>query len=130
MKPNMLENALKQRMLEGYKTGYDRGYAEGLCNTVKNYSAVTLICLKDHFDFDTEQLKQIAAHINNYFDSVCLGLVTLDDVADALKEENNITISFDGTVLEGVKEYLNEETERRLLEGDSDLKPRGIVDEQ
>ena len=90
MKPDMLKGALKAHFTKGYEEGYNagfqRGFHDGTCQTVKNYSAVTLLCLKDHFDFTKEQLTEIAGHINNYFDSVCEGYVTLDDVLNTLEE--------------------------------------------
>lgn len=104
MKPNMLTNALNQQFQkghkEGYKLGYPQGYAKAMAFTVQNYSSVMLLCLKDKFDFTTEQLKELSEHVNNTFDSVCQGYLTLGDVSDILKEENNITISFDGKVVE------------------------------
>ena len=103
MKPDMLSGALKTHFTKGYEEGYNagfqRGFHDGTCQTVKNYSAVTLLCLKDHFDFTKEQLTEIAGYINNYFDSVCEGYVTLDDVLKTLEEEENITVNFEGNVI-------------------------------
>ena len=90
MKSNMLSVEFKKC----YDKGYDTGMKKGMCETVKNYSAVTLLCLKDHFDFTTEQLEQMSGYINNYFDSVCKGLVSLHDVKQALQDENGIKIRY------------------------------------
>lgn len=92
---------------EGYKAGYKSGYSEGMQYTVLNYSSVVLLCLKDKFDFTTEQLKEVTAHINNTFDSVCQGYLTLNDILETLKEENNIEISYNGDIVE-VKEEIHE----------------------
>lgn len=98
MKPDMLKTALKQQFALGHREGFKDGYGRGMIYTVQNYSAVMLICLKDHFDFTTEQLQEISFHTNNYFDSVVKGLVTLDDVTTVLKEENDLTVKFDGVI--------------------------------
>ena len=104
MKPDALKKAMIAQFQsghkEGYKSGYAKGYSEGMQFTVQNYSSVVLLCLKDKFDFTTEQLKEITTHINNTFDSVCAGYLTLDDILQTLKEENNLVIAYNGDIVE------------------------------
>lgn len=83
-------------MLWKEKVAKSEGYAEGVEFTAKNYSAVVLLCLKDKFDFTTDQLKEVSGHINSTFDSICGGYLTLQDIMDTLEEENHIHITFGG----------------------------------
>jgi hypothetical protein len=87
---------MKQSINSLYKEELARkqGYAEGIRFTAKSYSAVVLLCLKDKFDFNTEQLQEVAKHISNTFDSVCEGYLSLQDIEQTLDEENDIEIRF------------------------------------
>lgn len=71
-------------------------YQKGIRFAIKNYSAALMLCLKDKFDFTTEQLEQAAMHINETFDSICEGYLSLDDIAKTLKEENDINLQING----------------------------------
>ena len=90
-----------------YKTAinvaYKKGRAEGINFTAENYSAVILLCLKDKFDFDTKQLLAVKKHINDAFDSICTGYLTLPDIINTLHEENSIDIKFEKELREGGK---------------------------
>lgn len=77
----------------------EKGYSEGIKFTTYNYSAVMLLCLKDKFDFTTEQLKEIASEVNETFDSLCKGYLSLSDISDTLKEENDLELQFNGKVV-------------------------------
>lgn len=79
-----------------YILAREQGFQEGKNFAIKNYSAVLLLCLKDKFDFTTEQLQEIAVHVNNTFDSVCEGYLSLEDIAKTLKEENDINLQING----------------------------------
>ena len=89
---------------QGHKTGFQKGHAEGytkgIQSTIKNYSSVVLLCLKDKFDFTADELHKVAVSINNTFDSICQDYLTLDDISKTLKEEDNIELSFDGKVVD------------------------------
>jgi hypothetical protein len=62
--------------------------------TTQSYSAVTLICLRDKFDFTNEQLEELAEHIGAYFDNIMDGHVPLEEVVKALKEETGIDVMY------------------------------------
>jgi len=70
------------------------GYTEGVTGTVENYSAVVLLCLKDKFNFTSEQLQDVAWHINDTFDSVEKGYLSLEDIIQTLKEEDGLDVRF------------------------------------
>lgn len=78
------------------KTSREQGYKDGIAFTVRNYSAVMLLCLKDKFNFSTEQLGEVAILVNDTFDSVCEGYLTLEDISETLKEENDLELQFNG----------------------------------
>ena len=63
---------------------FDRVCIETVNFAVQNYSAVVLLCLKDKFDFTTDQLKEVINYINDTFDAVCDGYLTLDDIRKLL----------------------------------------------
>ena len=81
-------------ILKNEKKARKERYNEGLCFTIKNYSAVVLLCLKDKFDFTPDQLQEVSKHINDMFASVCEGYLSLSDVEKVLREEEGIAISF------------------------------------
>ena len=62
-----------------------QGYSEGIRFTAYNYSAVVLLCLKDKFDFTTEQLKDASLHINNTFTDICEGYLNLTDIVKNIR---------------------------------------------
>lgn len=72
----------------------EEGRQEGVDFAVVNYSAALLLCLKDKFDFTTEQLEEVAVRVNEMFNDICDGLLSLEDIVDVLKEENDIDIRF------------------------------------
>lgn len=79
-----------QQLLKAKK----EGYTEGVTGTVENYSAVVLLCLKDKFGFTSKQLQDVAWHINDTFDSVEKGYLSLDDIIQTLKEEDDLDVRF------------------------------------
>jgi hypothetical protein len=70
------------------------GYTEGVTGTVENYSAVVLLCLKDKFGFTSKQLQDVAWYINDTFDSVEEGYLSLEDIIQTLKEEDGLDMRF------------------------------------
>lgn len=92
--------AREQGYKEGFQKGHAIGYDEGTNKTIKNYSSVVLLCLKDRFDFTADELHKVAVSINDTFDSICQGYLTLGDISKTLKEEDNIELSFDGKVVD------------------------------
>lgn len=105
MKPDAtfkMKWARDQGIIEGFRRGYKEGYDEGIQATIENYSSVILLCLKDKFDFNTEELQKVAIYINDMFDSICLDYLTLSDISTTLKEENNLEINFGGKGIRNV----------------------------
>lgn len=97
MKPDStfkMKWARDQGIIEGFRRGYKEGYDEGIQATIENYSSVILLCLKDKFDFTTEELQQVAIYINDMFDSICQDYLTLSDISNTLKEEDDLEIKF------------------------------------
>lgn len=96
MKTNFFHNRPKKKnntfaqLLTAKKTGIEKG----VTTTVEKYSAVLLLCLKDKFGFTSGQLQAAAMHINETFDAVNEGYLTLDDIAQTLKEEDGIDVRF------------------------------------
>lgn len=113
MKPDMLKNALAKHFEAGHKEGFKEGYGQGMIFTVQNYSAVMLLCLKDKFDFTVEQLQEMTFHTNNYFDSVIMGEVSLSDISTVLQEEENLNISFDGSIA-GIDIAVKEDVDEQI----------------
>lgn len=96
MKTNFFHNKPKkksttfQQLLKAKK----EGYTEGVTGAVENYSAVVLLCLKDKFGFTSKQLQDVAWHINDTFDSVEKGYLSLEDIIQTLKEEDDLDLRF------------------------------------
>lgn len=88
-KPKKKSNTFQQLL-----KAKNEGYTKGVTGTVENYSAVVLLCLKDKFDFTTKQLQEVAWYINDTFDSVEKGYVSLDDIIQTLKEEDDLDVRF------------------------------------
>jgi len=63
-------------------------------STVDNYSAVLLLCLKDKFSFTTEELTKVTCYINDTFDSIDQGYISLNDIIETLKLENDLDVRF------------------------------------
>ena len=74
----------------------EEGRQEGVDFAVVNYSAALLLCLKDKFDFTTEQLEEVAVRVNEMFNDICNGLLSLEDIVKVLKEEDNIDLLING----------------------------------
>lgn len=88
-KPKKKNNTFQQ-LLKAKQSGMELG----VTTTVQNYSAVLLLCLKDKFGFTSEQLKAAAGHINETFDAINEGYLSLDDIVQTLKEEDEIDVRF------------------------------------
>lgn len=92
-KPKKKSNTFQQ-LLKAKQEGYTKGVTKGVTGTVENYSAVVLLCLKDKFNFTSEQLQDIAWYINDTFDSVEKGYLSLEDIIQTLKEEDGLDVRF------------------------------------
>ncbi len=92
-KPKKKSNTFQQ-LLKAKQEGYTKGVTKGVTGTVENYSAVVLLCLKDKFGFTSKQLQDVAWHINDTFDSVEKGYLSLEDIIQTLKEEDGLDVRF------------------------------------
>lgn len=92
-KPKKKSNTFQQ-LLKAKQEGYTKGVTKGVTGTVENYSAVVLLCLKDKFNFTSKQLQDVAWYINDTFDSVEKGYLSLEDIIQTLKEENGLDVRF------------------------------------
>lgn len=91
-----MKNKSARTAIDARKKGYKQGYEKGIQDTVRDYSAVVMLVLKDKFDFDVKELMLVTQHINEMFDSVCCGYVSLEDIAKTLEEENALELRFQG----------------------------------
>jgi len=92
-KPKKKSNTFQQ-LLKAKQEGYTKGVTKGVTGTVENYSAVVLLCLKDKFNFTSEQLQDVAWYINDTFDNVEKGYLSLEDIIQTLKEEDGLDVRF------------------------------------
>jgi hypothetical protein len=76
------------------KKAREKGYKDGIQFAVQNYSASVLLCLKDKFDFTSEELEEAVVHINDIFDSITKGYLSLDDITETLIIENDFDMRF------------------------------------
>lgn len=73
-----------------------QGKQEGMKFAIRNYSPVLLLVLKDKFGFTASQLQDVALYTRDTFDSVLKGYVSLEDIAQVLKEEDGLDLKYDG----------------------------------
>ena len=55
--------------------------------TVKQYSAVLALCLRDKLGFGKIRTRRFLQDVNEVFDSIIKGYLTLDDVIETVKQE-------------------------------------------
>jgi len=60
---------------------------------IAQYSAVLALCLHDKLGFDKEKAQKFMTEVQEMFDSVEKGYLSLDDVLETVREELNIHIS-------------------------------------
>lgn len=87
----MKNNPIFKAMMKKAKA---EGRQEGMKFTIENYSYVLLLCLKDKFDFSTEELQEVSEYINDTFDSIDEGYLSLEDIQNVLEEENDMDVRF------------------------------------
>ena len=59
-------------------------------NAVMNYSAAMALCLHDKLGFGHDRAARFMEHVNNLFDSINSGYLSLDDVLKTIDEEMGI----------------------------------------
>jgi hypothetical protein len=60
--------------------------------TVRQYSAVVALCLKDKLGFGKTRAQRFLKDVDTMFSDVLAGYLTLDDVIETVEKELNITI--------------------------------------
>lgn len=96
MKKSFFHNKPKKKstIFQQLSKAKQEGYTKGVTGTIENYSAVVLLCLKDKFNFTTGQLQDVAKCIDDTFDSIEKGYLSVDDIIQTLKEEDDLDIRF------------------------------------
>ena len=60
--------------------------------TVKQYSAVLALCLKDKLGFGKKRAQRFMKDVDTMFGDIIAGYLTLDDVIETVEKELDITI--------------------------------------
>jgi hypothetical protein len=60
--------------------------------TVRQYSAVLALCLKDKLGFGKKRAQRFMKHVDTMFGDILAGYLTLDDVIETVEKELDITI--------------------------------------
>ena len=96
MKKSLFHNKPKKKstIFQQLVKAKQEGYTKGVTGTIENYSAAVLLCLKDKFNFTTGQLQDVAKCIDDTFDSIEKGYLSVDDIIQTLKEEDDLDIRF------------------------------------
>lgn len=66
---------------------YNAGLKAGLRLSIDTVMDIVTLKLQDKHNFTIEQLKELEKEINADFDAVCSGRVSLDEIAEAVREE-------------------------------------------
>ena len=65
---------------------------ESIAYTVRQYSAVVALCLKDKLGFGKTRAQRFLKDVDTMFGDVMAGYLTLDDVIETVEKELDITI--------------------------------------
>lgn len=65
---------------------------ESIAYTVRQYSAVVALCLKDKLGFGKTRAQRFMKDVDTMFGDVMAGYLTLDDVIETVEKELDITI--------------------------------------
>ena len=60
--------------------------------TVKQYSAAVMLCLRDKLGFGPVRAQRFMKDVDELFDSINQGYLSLDDIIRTVEEELNISI--------------------------------------
>ena len=60
--------------------------------TVKQYSAAVMLCLRDKLGFGPVRVQRFMKDVDELFDSINQGYLSLDDIIRTVEEELNISI--------------------------------------
>jgi len=70
----------------------DERVMEAIGYTVRQYSAVMALCLKDKLGFGKVRAQRFMSDVDTMFADVSAGRLTLDDIIDTVEKELGITI--------------------------------------
>lgn len=73
--------------LKDIKKSYREGFEKGVQQCIDDVVAVVALCLTDKHGFTPEDIKRFEDEVNETFESVFQKRISLDDIADAKKEE-------------------------------------------
>ena len=76
-----------KKMAYVFKKVREEERAKTIIFSVQAYSAAMTMVLYDKFDFTGDQLQKIATEINDIFDSILQGYVTIEEIQSTMKEE-------------------------------------------
>ena len=65
---------------------------EAIAYTVRQYSAVVALCLKDKLGFGKTRAQRFMKDVDTMFGDIMAGYLTLDDVIETVEKELDITI--------------------------------------
>ena len=65
---------------------------EAIAYTVRQYSAVVALCLRDKLGFGKTRAQRFMKEVDTMFGDVMAGYLTLDDVIETVEKELDITI--------------------------------------
>jgi hypothetical protein len=65
---------------------------EAIAYTVRQYSAVVALCLRDKLGFGKTRAQRFMKDVDTMFGDVMAGYLTLDDVIETVEKELDITI--------------------------------------
>lgn len=63
-----------------------------ISKAVNDYTAALLACLHDKLGFGSKRAQRFASDVNELFDNIRLGLVSIEDIKEMIEEEMNIII--------------------------------------
>lgn len=76
-----------KKMAYVFKKVREEERAKTIIFSVQAYSAAMTMVLYDKFDFTEDQLQKIATEINDIFDSILQGYVTIEEIQSTMRDE-------------------------------------------
>lgn len=71
---------------------FDTKLKKDIGAVVNDYSAALLICLHDKLGFGRTRAQRFALEVEELFDNIRLGLVSIEEIKEAVREELDIVI--------------------------------------
>ena len=76
-----------KKMAYVFKKVREEERAKTIIFSVQAYSAAMTMVLYDKFDFTEDQLQKMATEINDIFDSILQGYVTIEEIQSTMRDE-------------------------------------------